>query len=132
MNLTVEMQIAAKQRQAMTIAMSPGKNLFTTALMLWMSGSSIQIFSIMMTGMALWQPLKALATMNEPFRNLEKDEGVNLRNAKLIYVSLQLLALAVGLYKCSTMGLLPLTSVDWLNYLPQVIHKEVAVLPSQL
>ena len=129
-NLTVEMQQAAKQRQAMNIAMSPGKNLFTTALMLWMSGSSIQIFSIMMTGMALWQPLKALATANEPFRNLEKDEGVNLRTPKLIFISLQLVALAIGLYKCSTMGLLPVTSVDWVDYLPRAVYWEQSLMPS--
>jgi ER membrane protein complex subunit 4 len=124
------MQLAAKQRHVMNIAMGPGKNLFTTAFMLWMSGSSIQIFSIMMTGMALINPLKALASINEPFRNFEKDEGINLRTPKLIFGSLQLLALAVALYKCSTMGLLPLTSVDWVDYLPRAQYQEQALLPT--
>ena len=48
--MTPEMKIVAMNRQAMNVAYGPGKQLATTAFMLWMSGSSIQIFSIMMTG----------------------------------------------------------------------------------
>jgi hypothetical protein len=125
--MTAEMLLAAKQRQVNNIAYSPGKNLLTTAFMLWMSGSSIQIFSIMMTGMALWNPLKALFSLNEPFRPFEKDEGVDLKMPKLIFASLQILAFGVGLYKCSTMGLLPLTSADWVGYLPKVVFRETSL-----
>lgn len=127
--MTVEMQLAAKQRHAMNIAYGPGKNLLSTAFMLWMSGSSIQIFSIMMTAMALFNPLKALAAMNEPFRQFEKEEGVDLKIPKLIFASLQLLSLGVALYKCSTMGLLPLTAADWIDYLPSVEYVEKSLLP---
>lgn len=66
----------------------------------------------------------------QPFRAFEKDEGLSLRTGKMIYISLQVLSLIVALYKCSTMGLLPLTSVDWVDYLPEVVYKEVAVLPA--
>lgn len=113
----------------MNMAYGPGKNLLTTAFMLWMSGSSIQIFSIMMTGMALFNPLKALLTMNEPFKPFEKEEGVDLKIPKVIFAFLQILSLAVALYKCSTMGLLPLTSSDWIDYLPALYYKENAMLP---
>jgi len=118
MTMSTEMQIAAKNRQVMAISYGPGKSLFTTAFMLWMSGSSIQIFSIMMTGMSLINPFKALLATNETFKNFEKEEGVDLKIPKLIFVSLQLLSLGVALYKCSTMGLLPLTSADWVYQLP--------------
>lgn len=126
--MTAEMQLAAKQRHVMNIAFSPGKKLLTTAFMLWMSGSSIQIFSIMMTGMALINPLKALASINEPFKAFAKEEGVNLRNPMLIYAGFQILALIVALYKCSMMGLLPLTSADWIDYLPKVIYQEASII----
>lgn len=53
-------QLAAKQKQVMAIAYGPGKSIMTTAFMLWMSGSSIQIFSLMMTGMALINPINAI------------------------------------------------------------------------
>lgn len=127
--MTVEMQNAAKQRHAMNIAYGPGKNLLSTAFMLWMSGSSIQIFSIMMTAMALINPLKALAAISEPFKQFEKEEGVDLKIPKLIFASLQLLSLGVALYKCSTMGLLPLTAADWIDYLPAVEYVEKSLLP---
>lgn len=127
--MTQDKLVQAKQRQVMNIAYGPGKGLLTTAFMLWMSGSSIQIFSIMMTGMALLNPIKALVNANEPFRPFEKEEGVDTRIAKLIYISLQVLALGVGLYKCSTMGLLPLTSADWIEYLPKVVYSEKGISP---
>eukprot|EP01032_Pedospumella_encystans_P009656 gene9656-11348_t len=113
MTMSAEMQLAARQRQVQALSYSPGQSLLTTAFMLWMSGTSIQIFSIMMTGMALINPLKAIGTMNQTFKPFEKEEGINLYIPQLIYLSLQLLAFGVAVYKCSTMGLLPLTSSDW-------------------
>lgn len=115
---SAEQLLQVKQRQVNAIAYSPGKNLFTTAFMLWMSGSSIQIFSIMMTGMALINPLKAIASTNQQFARFSNEEGIDLKLPKLIFISLQILSLAMALYKCSTMGLLPITSADWTGYIP--------------
>lgn len=129
MVMPAEMQLAAAQRQLYAIAYSPGKSLLSTAFMLWMSGSSIQIFSIMMTGMALFNPLKAIATLNDTFRAFEKEDGLNLYMPKLIFLSLQILSLGVAVYKCSTMGLLPLTSSDWVDYLPQYEYLEYSTIP---
>ena len=36
---------------------------------------------------------------------------------KLVYVILQLLTMALGLYKCSSMGLLPTATSDWLAFM---------------
>lgn len=44
----------------MEIGLAPGKSLFMTAFMMYMSGSGVQIFSIMITAMALLNPLKNL------------------------------------------------------------------------
>lgn len=116
--ISAEKQIEAKKRQMMNIALSPGKSLFTTAFMLWMSGSSIQVFSIMMTGMALINPLKAILSINQAFEKFSNDDGIDTKMPKLIFLALQILSLFVALYKCSTMGLLPLTSADWTSYIP--------------
>ena len=59
-------QLAAKQQQVMAMAYAPGKGIMTTAFMLWMSGSSIQIFSLMMTGMALINPINAITGLTKP------------------------------------------------------------------
>ena len=122
-------EMAAKQKQMMATAYSPGKGLLTTGFMLWMSGNSIQIFSIMMTGMAIINPLKAIAGLNATFNRFEGEGGVDTKMAKLIFIALQVLSLAVALYKCSTMGLLPTTSVDWLSNLPVQHFVEHSSIP---
>jgi ER membrane protein complex subunit 4 len=109
-------ELEAKKRNTMAIAYSPGKSLLTTAFMLWMSGTTIQIFSMMTTGMALINPIKAIMSMDQIF---SKFDGIDLKLAKLIYVSLQLLAVGIALYNCQRMGLLPITSADWLSFLPE-------------
>lgn len=126
--ITADKELAAKQKQAMAIAYGPGKNLLSTGFMLWMSGSSIQIFSIMMTGMALINPLKALTTVSTVFKPFERD-GVDTKIPKVIFIVLQLLSLAVALYKCSSMGLLPLTSADWMGNIPVQRFVENAPTP---
>eukprot|EP01041_Mallomonas_annulata_P004639 gene4639-9207_t len=126
--VALEKEIAAKQRQVMSIAYSPGKNLLMTGFMLWMSGSSIQIFSIMMTGMALVNPIIAVTNIGQTFSKFE-GEGVNLLMPKAIFLALQGLAVGVALYKCSTMGLLPVTSADWTSYLPTQTFLERCGIP---
>ncbi len=127
-SINIGKQLAAKQKQVLAIAYSPGKNIMTTAFMLWMSGSSIQIFSLMMTGMALVNPINAIANVGATFAKYE-GEGVDLKFPKLIFLSLQVVALAVGVYKCSSMGLLPLTSADWTHYITEYVGAEHAGIP---
>lgn len=43
---------------------------------------------------------------------------------RLAYVAAQLLSFCVGFYKCSSMGLLPTTTSDWLIFLPPKILLE--------
>ena len=71
----------------------------------------------MMTGMALVTPIMAITSVKQTFSKFE-GEGINLLFPKLIFIALQGLAIGVALYKCSTMGLLPLTSVDWVKNIP--------------
>ena len=115
---------ASKEGAAWNISTAPGKALLQTAFMLWMSGSSIQIFSIYATGNALISPLRGLVSVNEAFKQFEEKDGINLFLPKVVFCSLQVLALGVALYKCSTMGLLPLTSADWTGFLPEKLPIE--------
>ena len=118
--VTAEAMITAKQRQIMQIAWGPGRGLLQTCFMLWMSGTSIQIFSIMTTGMALFNPLRAIAATEEAFKEFKAEDlgDMDIRLPKLLFVALQLVALAAGLYQSSRMGLLPMTSADWVSFIP--------------
>lgn len=124
-----EVRAAAVQKHVLALAYQPGKALLQTAFMLWMSGTSIQIFSIMMTGMALINPLKAIVTTNQTFKQFESEPSVDLRIPKLIFISLQFVAFAAAMYKTYTMGLLPVTSGDWTSYIPSQTFLESSTSP---
>lgn len=98
----------------MGIATSPGKQMLMTGLMLWMSGNSLQIFSIMMLGMAFWTPIQKLMTVNSAFARF-RDSGVDLIMPKLIYIALNLAGMGLALYKCNSLGLLPTSPADWVQ-----------------
>uniref|UniRef100_A0A7S3LQY2 ER membrane protein complex subunit 4 n=1 Tax=Aplanochytrium stocchinoi TaxID=215587 RepID=A0A7S3LQY2_9STRA len=108
---------AARRNQLMNVAKAPGKQLFMTGFMLWMSGSSMNIFSIMMTGMALWTPLKTLLSMNQTFEKFNDLPNGAIMQAKVIFLFLNGIGLAMGVYKLGNMGLLPLYSSDWISML---------------
>ena len=108
---------AAKVAQMMAVAQAPGKQLFMMAFMLWMSGSSLNIFSIMMTGMALSTPIYSLMSFGSVFAKFSDVNAAALLQAKLIYLFINGVGLAMGAYKLSYMGLLPLYSTDWMSML---------------
>ena len=60
-----------KLQKAREIAWSPGKNFMMTAFMLWMSGSGVHIFSIMITFYAVYNPIKSAFTVQQQFTRFE-------------------------------------------------------------
>ena len=114
---------ARKQSKAMSIALSPGKQIAMNGFMLWMSGKNLNIFSISITGMAIMNPIKGIMNVSNAFRSCEDPDGkVDLTSSKILFMILNLFWLGVGLYKCSKMKLLPVTSADWESY---VVWKNV-------
>uniref|UniRef100_A0AAV1UNG1 ER membrane protein complex subunit 4 n=1 Tax=Peronospora matthiolae TaxID=2874970 RepID=A0AAV1UNG1_9STRA len=106
-----------KKKRAMEIGMAPFKSLLQTGFMMWMSGNSINIFSIMITAMIVMNTTKSLFTMNSAFASVT-DGVIDLTQPKAIYMAGSLVGAAMGVYKCSNMGLLPTTSADWTWLLP--------------
>jgi hypothetical protein len=107
------------------------------AFMLWMSGNSVQIFSILITSMLLYNPIKSVLQVNELFDRFEDNEGeerkvdfsadtgisglLGMSNPfllpKIAFVAVQLLSLGLGVWKMGSMGLLPTSASDWLAFL---------------
>ena len=117
-------------QRVMAIAWSPGKQIFMTGLMLYMSGGGLHIFSIMMTAMAMRTPITSLMNTNATFKQFE-GEKVDLMMPKIIFICCSLAGLAMGLYKLSTMGLLPVTAADWFQLIEakQVVEASAAAIP---
>lgn len=78
------------------------------AIMMYMSGNSLQIFSVMMTFMLFMNPLKALFSVGSTFARFENDRTKSrLFVVKLAYIALQFVTIALGIWKVNGMGLLP-------------------------
>jgi hypothetical protein len=97
-----------KLKKAWEVALAPVKSLPMTAFMMYMSGNSLQIFSIMMVVMAFKNPLMGLVNTNQAFERFQTDSiAGQLIQVKLVYIACQIVALAVGVWKINSMGLLP-------------------------
>ncbi|KAG8531565.1 uncharacterized protein KY384_003195 [Bacidia gigantensis] len=108
---------ALKVKKSWEVALAPAKQLPMNAIMMYMSGNSLQIFSIMMVFMLFKTPLTGIVQTNEAFRRYETDGNRDtILAAKGCYVLMQLLALALGVWKVHKMGLLPTTRSDWLAW----------------
>jgi len=90
------------------VALAPVKQLPMTGFMMYMSGNGLQIFSIMMVVMAFKNPLMGLMATNSTFQRFQSEgTAQKLLMVKAVYVGMQILALALGVWKVNQMGLLP-------------------------
>ncbi|PGH29228.1 hypothetical protein GX50_08018 [[Emmonsia] crescens] len=108
---------ALKLKKAWEIALAPTKQLPMNAIMMYMSGNSLQIFSIMMVFMLFKGPIQGLLNTNSAFVKFEAESTRGqMLGVKLVYVLMQFMLLALGIWKVNGMGLLPTTRSDWLAW----------------
>ncbi|KAH6996195.1 putative ER membrane DUF1077 domain protein [Ilyonectria sp. MPI-CAGE-AT-0026] len=114
---TPEEMDTLKLKKAWEIALAPVKGLPMTGIMMYMSGNSLQIFSIMMVFMAFKNPLVGLVNTNQAFERFQTaNNSGQMLQVKFVYVAMQIVALGVGIWKVNAMGLLPTTRSDWLMW----------------
>jgi hypothetical protein len=125
LSVVQQQSIAAKKKtKAMSIAMKPGQQILMNAFMMYMSGSQLNIFSISITSGAILGPVGSILSMEAVFGQFQ---DVDLQLPKLAYVALNLVWLALGLYKMSNMRLLPTTSADWTG---KIVWKDMMEMTS--
>lgn len=73
-------------------------------------------------------PINNLLALSKTFAPMSVP-GANLFLAKLVYVSLNIVGLLVVLWKVRAMGILPLTSADWVSLLPLARSTHWGVAP---
>ncbi|KAM0261692.1 hypothetical protein ACHAQJ_002144 [Trichoderma viride] len=118
-----------KVKKAWEVALAPVKGLPMTAIMMYMSGNSLQIFSIMMVFMAFKNPIVGLMSTNQAFERFQTDSNSGqILQTKLVYVAMQFVALAVGIWKINSMGLLPTTRSDWMMWEALRVPVEHAIM----
>ena len=92
---------------------------------MYMSGNTISIFPIMMVIMMAVRPVKTLFSINSTFKAIDANDG-SIANIgqKLVYILGNLINIAMAMYKCHSMGLLPTHSSDWLAFADPVLRAE--------
>ncbi|KAJ3027483.1 UNVERIFIED_CONTAM: hypothetical protein HDU68_003729 [Siphonaria sp. JEL0065] len=124
-----------KLKKSWETALGPLKQAPMQAFMLYMSGNSVQIYSIMVTVMLFMNSGNAILGTQLAFKRFETvgtdkkpANNSNLILPKIVYVLAQCVLMGLGVYKCSAMGLLPTSHSDWLSFLEA---KSVAEYSSQ-
>ncbi|XP_076636527.1 ER membrane protein complex subunit 4 [Colletes latitarsis] len=100
-------------KKSWDLALGPLKQVPMNLFIIYMAGNSIAIFPIMMVGMLIIRPVKALFTLQQTFKVIE---GTHAFGQKFVYFLGQLVNIALALYKCQSMGLLPTHASDWLAF----------------
>lgn len=101
-------------KKSWDIALGPFKNVPMNLLLMYMSGNSISIFPIMMVGMMFVRPIKAIVSTQATFKVIEGAQ--NVAGQKIVFFLGNLANIALALYKCHSMGLLPTHASDWLAF----------------
>lgn len=117
-----------KYKKAWEFALSGAKSIPMNAFMLYMSGNSIQIFSIFITASLIVNSLRAVISSTSAFDGFRTQEhrSNSLLCSQLVFVLIHMCNLALGVYKVSEMGLLPTHSSDWLQFIQAPIYQEIA------
>jgi len=101
-------------KKSWDVALGPVKGIPMNLLIMYMAGNSISIFPIMMVGMSLIRPLKAIFTTSQTFKGFDINQ--NIIPQKFIFFIGNLINIGLALYKCHSMGLLPTHASDWLAF----------------
>ena len=97
-----------KLKKAWELAIAPAKQLPMNAIGMYMTGNSLQIFSIMMVFMLFKAPVQAIMNVQATFQKLETESNRGqMVMVKLAFVACNCLALGLGIWKVNGMGLLP-------------------------
>ncbi|CAJ1348661.1 unnamed protein product [Effrenium voratum] len=105
------------EKKAWEVAVAPIQSVGMNLFMLWMSGSSPGIFTVMILGYCLTSIVGQFAKANVAFQNFKT---IDTTLQWLAYLALCSVSLAYLLYHMAGMGLLPNSSGDWIALIPNV------------
>ena len=95
-------------KRSWDLALGPFKQVPMNLFIMWMSGNTISIFPIMMVFMMMFRPFKTLFSVSQTFKGFETSGGgVTFLGQKIVFVLGNLANVALAMYKCHSMGLLP-------------------------
>ncbi|KAF1980091.1 hypothetical protein BU23DRAFT_2310 [Bimuria novae-zelandiae CBS 107.79] len=125
---TPEEMDTLKMKKAWEVAIAPAKQLPMSAIGMYMTGNTLQIFSIFMVFTLFKTPILAALNIQKTFASFEAPGTANrLIAVKIVYLLTNALSLGLGIWKVNAMGLLPTTRSDWLAWEAERTWSERAV-----
>ncbi|KAF2125207.1 hypothetical protein P153DRAFT_300702 [Dothidotthia symphoricarpi CBS 119687] len=125
---TSEEMDTLKMKKAWEVAIAPAKQLPMSAFGMYMTGNTLQIFSIFMVFTLFKTPVMAVLGLQRTFAPFETPgTSGRLLGVKAVYILTNLLMLCLGIWKVNGMGLLPTTRSDWLAWESERTWSERAV-----
>jgi len=115
-------------KRSWDLALGPFKQVPMNLFIMWMSGNTISIFPIMMVFMMMFRPFKTLFSVSQTFKGFETSGGgVTFLGQKIVFVLGNLANVALAMYKCHSMGLLPTHVSDWLAFADPLERAEISL-----
>ncbi|ORY01735.1 hypothetical protein BCR34DRAFT_605814 [Clohesyomyces aquaticus] len=125
---TTEEMDVLKMKKAWELAIAPAKQLPMNAIGMYMTGNTLQIFSMFMVFSLFKTPVMAVLALQRVFAPFETPgTSGRLIGVKVVYVLMNMLMLGLGIWKVNQMGLLPTTRSDWLAWEGERTWSERAV-----
>ncbi|KAK3209223.1 hypothetical protein GRF29_69g1126256 [Pseudopithomyces chartarum] len=125
---TPEEMDTLKMKKAWEVAIAPAKQLPMNAIGMYMTGNTLQIFSIFMVFTLFKTPILAALNIQRTFAPFEAPgTSSRLIMVKIVYLLTNALMLGLGVWKVNAMGLLPTTRSDWLAWEAERTWSERAV-----
>ena len=84
---------------------------------MWMTGNSLSIYTIMFTCSFATKPFSSILTVNKSFK-MFKHKDLNLLLPKIAFIAANMIIVAMAAYKFSNLGIIPVQPADWAGLLP--------------
>ncbi|KAI6654754.1 ER membrane protein complex subunit 4 isoform X1 [Oopsacas minuta] len=100
-------------KQSWNAALAPMYQVPMNLLLMYMTGSTISIYGLMMVGILMYRPISALLTSKDFYKQLRGDQKLL---QMFVYLLANIVSLLLGLYKCEMLGILPIYASDWIKF----------------
>lgn len=121
---------ALLEKKAWETVMAPVQSVGMNIFMIWMSGSSPGIFSVMMLGYSITSITTQFGNLNRSFEPYVQG-GIDVTLQKVAYFAICTASLAYVLWHASGMGLLPTASGDWTSRIKPMSVIEVGSVAAE-
>lgn len=121
---TTSARTAEAYASAWRLAFSPVRNLLTGAFALFMTGTSVHMFSVMTAVTILFVQVSGLSSHRAGFQGLVTafpELKRKLLPQYLVHLSLCVVGVAGALWQCNRLGFLPTTESDFTAFLPHTV-----------